>query len=151
MTERKWGEWKKVDLTTYPFFLEDEILRLQGKEQEPIEDKEDQIVMDLFSLEFKGKNLEYFDPETLKFPPRIPDELKIYCPVEEQNTDLWPGSIGNTEEYPDDWGMWFHLDYCKPYGIVSAYRNSRLGSGWYLIEWEALEPILVRPVKEKKE
>ena len=72
------GKWKKVDLTTYPFFLEDEILRLQGKEQEPVEGKKDKIIMDLLSLEFEGKNLEYFDPETLESPPPIPDELKIY-------------------------------------------------------------------------
>tara|TARA_R110000765_G_scaffold213845_1_gene318861 strand:- start:13 stop:453 length:441 start_codon:yes stop_codon:yes gene_type:complete len=146
MTERKWGEWKKVDLTTYPFFLKDEILRLQGKE--PIEAKKHQILMDIFSLELGNKDLEYFDPEDLKFPPRIPDELKIYCPVEEQNTKFWPGSIGNTEEHMNDWDKWFYLDHSCAYEVVSAYRNRHLGSGWYLVEWEGLSPIIIRPIKE---
>ena len=142
------GKWKKVDLTTHPFCLEDEILSLQGKEQEPVEGKKDKIFMDLLSLEFEGKNLEYFDPETLESPPPIPDELKIYCPEKEWDTKFWTSEIGNTEEHPYDWDKWFYLDYSEPYESVTAYRNRRLGSGWYMIEWEALSPILIRPVKE---
>jgi len=152
------ADWKKVDLTTYPFFLKDEIgtgglirdaQAIAGAgliRQSTIKDR---IVMDLFSLGLGGKGLEYFDSET-DSPPPIPDELKIYCPVEEQNTEFWPSNIGNTEEYPDDWARWFYLDYFEPYESVSAYRNSRLGDGWYTVEWEALSPIIIRPIKEGK-
>jgi hypothetical protein len=145
MTEHKWGEWKKVDLTTYPFNLRDE----GGFSQEVLTDKEDQIVMDLFSVEFEGKELEFFDSETDSIPP-IPDELKIYCPVEEQNTDLWPTAIGNTEEHPYDWDKWFYIDFYTPYTRVTGWRNRHNGN-WYLIEWEGLCPVFIRPVKEKKE
>jgi hypothetical protein len=149
MTEYKWGKWKKVDLTTYPFFLED-----GGERPENLGDsitaKENQILQDIFSLEFGGKNLEYFDPEGFESPPPIPDELKIYCPIEEQNTEFWPSEIGNTEEHQCDWYRWFYLDYFEAYESVNAYRNRRLGSGWYLVEFEGLSPILIRPIKEKK-
>jgi hypothetical protein len=139
-------QWKKVDLTTYPFNLRDE----GGFSQEVWTDKEDQIVMDLFSIEFEGKELEFFDSETGSTPP-IPDELKIYCPVEEQNTDLWPTAIGNTKEHPNDWVQWFYIDFDTQGNHVTGWKNRSLNSNWYLIEWEGLCPVFIRPIKEKKE
>ena len=142
MTKRKLGEWKKVDLTTYPFNFKDEM------SEDIVTEKEYQIIMDLFSLEFEGKNLEYFDPETLGSPPPIPDELKIYCPEEEWDTEFWPSEICNTEKHPYDWGKWFYIDFYTPYTRITGWKNRSLNSNWYMIEWEGLSPILIRPVKE---
>ena len=82
--------WKKVDLTQYPFFISpaDESLASVPEEwlQDPRMKKENQILMDLFSAELAGQNLEYFDAENDRSPP-IPKELKIYCPLEDQATE----------------------------------------------------------------
>tara|TARA_R110002020_G_scaffold245031_1_gene458678 strand:+ start:224 stop:661 length:438 start_codon:yes stop_codon:yes gene_type:complete len=145
MTKRKWGEWKKVDLTTYPFNLKDETWS-----QEVLTDKEDQIIMGLFSVEFEGKDLEFFDSETAS-PPPIPDELKIYCPEKEWDTEFWPTAIGNTEEHPYDWEKWFYIDFYTPYTHVTGWKNRSFNGNWYMIVWEALLPVFIRPVKEKKE
>jgi hypothetical protein len=142
MTEYKWGEWKKVDLTTYPFNLRDEARSLGGFST----DKQDQIVMDLFSVEFEGKDLEFFDSEAGSMPP-IPDELKIYCPEKEWSSEFWPLEIGNTEEHPYDWDKWFYIDFYSPYTIITGWKNRSLNSNWYMIVWEALGPILIRPIK----
>ena len=155
MANVNWGNWKKVDLTKYPFFISsaDESLASVPEEwlQDPRMKKENQILMDLFSAELAGQNLEYFDSEN-DSPPPIPDELKSYCPIEDQATEWWPHEIGNTKEYPYDWDKWFFLNHNSFYHtIVSGYRNRKLGEGWYLIVFEGLSPILIRPVEVKND
>lgn len=145
MTEYKWGEWEKVDLTL-PFFL-------KGQDTWRTV-KENQILMDIFSLELEGKNLEYFDSETDRVP-RIPDELKMYCPTDDQNTEFWPTNMLTffydlVGVHPYDWDKWFHLNHSSSHHtIVSGYRNLRLGDGWYLVKFENLFPIIIRPIKEE--
>jgi len=128
--------WKKVDITKYPFNLLDETWN-----EEVYTDKEAQILMDLLSDELGGQHLEFFDSETSSPPPPIPDELKRYCPMENQNTDWWPGGIGSI-----DWQKWFYLNLSF---VVTGYRNSKLGKGWCLIEFEGLLPIIIRPAKTR--
>ena len=147
MSEYKWSTWKKVDLTSYPFYLpytEEERL------EDPIGFKENKILLDIFSAELgtEDRQLEYFDSEQEGPPPRIPDEFKIYCPIEEQDTDYWPHEIGNTKEYPHDWDKWFFLNHNSLHHTnVSGFKNRRLGDGWYFLLFEGLSPIFIRPIK----
>ncbi len=137
--------WKKVDFTQYPFNLLDETW-----DEEVYTDKEAQILMDILSDELGGQHLEFFDSETSSPPPPIPDELKKYCPVEDQDKDWWPEGIGSNWgfssgiDFADDWQKWFYLNLSF---IVTGYRNPKLGRGWNLIEFEGLSPILIRPAK----
>tara|TARA_R100000808_G_scaffold15950_1_gene36339 strand:- start:3147 stop:3524 length:378 start_codon:yes stop_codon:yes gene_type:complete len=123
--------WKKVDITKYPFNLLDEIWA---------KNKEAQILMNIFSDELGELNLEFFDSETSS-PPPIPDELKKYCPVEDQDKDWWPSQIN---WFGAEWQTWFYLNLSF---IVTGYRNPKLGGGWNLIEFEGLLPIFTRPAK----
>ena len=153
MADINWGKWKKVDLTTYPFFMSSANEELASVPEEWLQDprmkKENQILMDIFSAELGGQDLEYFDSETDSSPP-IPDELKIYCSTEEQGRVWWPQEIGNTKEHPYDWDRWFFLNHNSFYHtIVSGHRNRKLGEGWYLIVFEGLSPILIRPAGSK--
>lgn len=141
------GEWKRVDLTTYPFCLKDEMMVLQGEvPQDTKAIGENQILQDIFSAELGGRDLEYFDAET-ESPPSIPDELKAYCPKEDQNTKWWPNEIGNTVKLPHDWRTWFYLDhYAAHHTTVRGLRNRRLDNSWYLVRFDGLSPIIIRPV-----
>ena len=69
MANVNWGNWKKVDLTKYPFFISsaDESLASVPEEwlQDPRMKKENQILMDLFSAELAGQNLESFDSKMI--------------------------------------------------------------------------------------
>ena len=154
----KWGEWKKVNLTDYPFnILPDESTSCsESKEAEVERVKENYIIVrdnkilsGILSATFEGNDFEYFDSETDP-TPRLPGELKIYCPIDEHDSEFWPSSVGNTVERPYDWDSWFYLNFNSlGYGIVTGLKNRRISKGpYFMLEFEGLSPIFIRPIAE---
>jgi hypothetical protein len=148
----KWGEWKKVDLTDSPFYLSWDEISLSAYDDENLKAEyslSQKILLDILSLSFKSNDFEYFDAETDP-TPRIPEELKRYCPIDEHNSEFWPQEIGNTKEHPYDWGTWFYLNsYIFDPLSVKGLQNLHISKGpYFMLEFEGLSPIFIRPITE---
>jgi hypothetical protein len=151
----KWGEWKKVDLTDSPFYLswDETSLSAYDDEEKFVPNlkaeysSSQKILLDILSLSFKGTDLEYFDAETDP-TPRIPEELKIYCPIDAHNSEFWPQEIGNTKEHPYDWSTWFYLNSYISFPLsVKGLQNCKKNmDDWFMLTFEGLSPIFIRPI-----